>query len=142
MTRGEHLNAEFVKSVFEDGWNRASFEFLEGNTLAEIPFHYNGTTQTVTPGSLPDLVQAWRTAFPDLALEIRHVIAQGDLVAAALTVRGTHLGSWAGREASGAEVSVEEMMVFRFDDGVLVEMWEVFDEQGLDAQINIRTSRA
>ncbi|MBT8211932.1 MAG: ester cyclase [Acidimicrobiia bacterium] len=142
MTRGEQLNAEFVKSVFEDGWNRASFEFLQGKTVSEIPFHYNGTTQTVTPGSLPDLVQAWRTAFPDLAVEIRHVIAQEDLVAAALTVRGTHLGPWAGREASGAEVSVEEMMVFRFEDGVLVEMWEVFDEHGLDAQMDSRTSRA
>lgn len=142
MTSSEDANATFVRSVFEDGWNRSTFDFLDGRTAAEIPFHHNGTTHSVTPGSLPGLVEMWRAAFPDLTMEIRHVIAQGDLVAVALTVRGTHLGSWAGHEASGSEVSVEEMMVFRFEDGVLAEMWEVFDEQGLDDQINSRANHA
>ena len=134
MTTDER-NAEFVRRVFDDGWNRSSFGFLEGATADLMPFHYNGATQQVTPESLPRLVQMWRSAFPDLAMEIRHVIAQGDLVAVALTLRGTHLGPWEGHEPSGAQIAVEEMMVFRFDSGLLVEMWEVFADHGLRAQI-------
>ena len=38
-------------------------------------------------------------------------------------------------------ISVEEMMVFRFEGGLLVEMWEVFDEQGLHAQISLPDGR-
>ena len=68
-------------------------------------------------------------------MNVRHVIADGDLVAVNLTLTGTHLGEWAGHHASGARVSVEEMMVFRFEEGLLVEMWEVFDEQGLRRQV-------
>lgn len=96
----------------------------------------------MTPGSLPGLVAMWRAAFPDLRMEIRHVIAQGDLVAVALTFRGSHLDEWAGHAASGSEVAVEEMMVFRFEQGLLAEMWEVFDQKGLDAQIDSPVTEA
>ncbi len=141
MTEAERSNAEFVRLVFEDGWNRSSFEFMTGRTADTIPFHYNGTTQSVAGDSLAGLVAMWRGGFPDLTMEIRHLIAQDDLVAATLTLRGTHAGTWAGHEPSGATVSVEEMMFFRFEDDLLVEMWEVFDEQGLLAQISPSSGR-
>lgn len=142
MADHQQRNAEFVRRTFEDGWNRSDFEFLSGSAADEIPFHYNGATQLVSPDSLPGLVEAWRRGFPDLRMHLRHVIAEGDLVAASLTLTGTHLGEWASHPPSGSSVSVEEMMVFRFDDGVLVEMWEVFDEQGLQEQITSASDRA
>lgn len=135
MSESTSDHAGFVRRIFEDGWNQSAFDFLARRTAPEIPFHYNGHTQDVTPESLPDLVALWRSAFPDLEMDLRHVIAQGDLVAVSLTLRGTHSGPWLGVPASGAEVSVEEMMVFRFERGLLVEMWEVFDEHGLRTQI-------
>lgn len=135
MTDDRERNSEFVRRTFEEGWNESTFDFLEGGSAAEIVFHYNGSTQHVTPDSLPGLVEKWRQGFPDLRMNVRHVIADGDLVAVNLTLTGTHLGEWAGLQASGAPVSVEEMMVFRFEEGLLVEMWEVFDEQGLRRQI-------
>jgi len=141
MTTAQNNNAEFVSRVFEDGWNRSRFDFLEGATASTIPFHYNGTTEDATPDTLPGLVETWRRAFPDLTMMIRQVVAEGDLVAVALTFRGTHLGPWAGNDASGAKVSVEEMMMFRFENGLLVEMWEVFDNEGLLSQINASTTR-
>ena len=136
MTEAETHNAEFVRLAFEEGWNRSSFEFMNGRTADTIPFHYNGATNEIAGDSLPGLVARWRSGFPDLTMNIRHLIAQGDLVAVSLTLRGTHEGAWAGHEPSGATVAVEEMMFFRFDDGLLVEMWEVFDEQGLLSQIS------
>lgn len=135
MTEAERHNAEFVRRAFEEGWNRSSFEFMDGRTAETIPFHYNGTTFETPGDSLPGLVARWRGGFPDLTMNIRHLVAQGDLVAVSLTLRGTHEGAWDGHEPSGATVAVEEMMFFRFDGGLLVEMWEVFDEQGLLAQI-------
>jgi len=142
MATARHNNREFVRRVFEDGWNQSRFGFLKEATADEILFHYNGTTETVTPGTLPGLVDAWRNAFPDLRMTIRHVIAEGDLVAASLTMSGTHLSPWAGHRASEAKVSVEEMMVFRFHEGLLVEMWEVFDNDGLLSQISSPSKHA
>mgnify|MGYP001814457421 CR=1 FL=1 len=136
MTEAETHNAEFVRLAFEEGWNRSSFEFMNGRTAGTIPFHYNGTTIETAGDSLPALVARWRSGFPDLTMDIRHLIARDDLVAVSLTLRGTHEGAWGGHEPSGATVAVEEMMFFRFDGGLLVEMWEVFDEQGLLSQIS------
>lgn len=135
MPKTEKLNLELVRRIFEDGWNRGVYDFLDGATASEIPFHYNGETLTVTPDSLPGLVAAWRGGFPDLWMTIRHIIAQDDLVAVALTLEGTHEGIWMGIPGSGRAVIVEEMMFFRFEEGILVEMWEVFDEKGLRDQI-------
>jgi hypothetical protein len=36
MTSEEHVNAEFVRRVFEDGRNRSTFDFLEGATATDI----------------------------------------------------------------------------------------------------------
>lgn len=131
-------HGELVRRIFEEGWNRESFECLAGTTAPSIPFHYNGATITVTPGSLPSVVGEWRAAFPDLQMRIRHLISQDDLVAVSLSLRGTHRGEWQGLTATGVFVEVEEMMFFRFEDDLLVEMWEVFDEAGLRAQIRRR----
>lgn len=130
-----HQNLEFVRDVFESGWNREDFGFLEGRTAPVIPMHYNGTTTEAAADSLPGLVQFWRSAFPDLEFEIRHLIGEDDLVAVSLIMRGTHRGEWWGIAPSGAAVEVEEMMFFRFDGGTLVEMWEVFDEATLRRQL-------
>lgn len=135
MIRETPSNANLVAEIFEAGWNREEYEFLE-RVAPVVPFHYNGTTTQVTPESLPGLVSAWRQAFPDLKMNIRHLISQDDLVALSLTFSGTHMGEWMGIEATGFPVLVEEMMFFRFEDGVLVEMWEVFDDEGLRRQLS------
>lgn len=128
-------NAEFVRALFDRGWNANDFAFLANRTAAEVPMHYNGTTMIVTAESLPPLVDSWRAAFPDLTMDIRHLVSDGDLVAASLVFRGSHLGEWWNIPATGKTVVVEETMFFRFSDGLLVEMWELFDEQSMRAQL-------
>ncbi len=128
-------NAGLVRLIFEEGWNQQRFGYLADRTAPAIPFHYHGTTTHVVAESLPGLVQSWRDAFPDLEIVIRHLVTEDDLVAVSLVLRGTHEGPWWGVSPSGKRVEVEEMMFFRFEDDVLVEMWEVFDEHGLRAQI-------
>ena len=44
---------------------------------------------------------------------------------------------WFGTPATGREVSVDEMMFFRFEDGLLVEMWEVDDQLTMRTQMGL-----
>ena len=136
MPHADTSNKELVRLIFEEGWNRQSFGYLEGRMAPMIPFHYNGHTMTVPGDSLPSFVSRWRAAFPDLRMTVRHLVAEDDLFAISLTMTGTHEGEWHGREASGAQIAVEETMFFRFEGDVLVEMWELFDEHGLHAQLD------
>lgn len=132
---GEQSNLEFVRALFEQGWNRGSFDFMAGRTAAVVPFHYNGQALGTDSGALPSLVAEWRRAFPDMHFEIEQLIADGDRVAVWLVLRGTHQDHWWGAPPSGASVEVQEVMFFRFEGGTLVEMWELFDEQSLRRQI-------
>lgn len=128
-------NAEFVRAAFEQGWNAGDFTFLDSRMAGEVAMHYNGTTMSTSAEDLPPLVDSWRSSFPDLVMDIRHLVADGDLVAVSLVFRGTHLGEWREFPATGNAVSVEETMFFRFSNGLLVEMWELFDEQSLRTQL-------
>ena len=126
---------ELIRRIFEEAWSNGDFSILDEVVSDEIVFHYNGSTMTTDIQSLPSLVGQWRTAFPDLELAVRHLVEEGDVVAVSLTLTGTHRGDWWGIPPTGRAVSAEEMMFFRFEQGALVEMWEVFDELGLRKQL-------
>lgn len=127
--------ADVVRRVFVDAWNRGEFGFALDHVASSVTFHYNGTAQQTRPNDLPRLVAKWRESFPDLRFEIHELVASDDLVAIRLTLTGTHRGTWNGIAASGRSVRVAEMMFFRFDGDLIVEMWETFDELGLLRQI-------
>lgn len=48
---------------------------------------------------------------------------------------GTYRGTWEGAAPTGKRIDVDEMMFFRFEQGLLVEAWGVQDELALLRQI-------
>lgn len=78
------------------------------------------------------------TAFPDMSLTVEHLVADGDLVAARVTARGTHTGDFEGIPATGRTIShVAEMDVFRIQDGKIVEVWHLYDVFGMLTQLGL-----
>jgi predicted ester cyclase len=75
------------------------------------------------------------TAFPDLRLEIRHLLVQGDRVAALFCLSGTHGGGFAGVEATGRPVRFQEAGFFTVRNGMVVAADYVAD--GLSARIQM-----
>ena len=76
-----------------------------------------------------------RAAFPDLRYAVENVLAEGDLVAGHLTVRGTHRGEFMGVAATGRQVTWTETHVGRVENGKLVEHWGNSDDLGLMQQL-------
>ena len=76
-----------------------------------------------------------RSAFPDLTVQIDSLIAEGDLIAARCTWRGTQRGEFMGVPASGKSVEFEVIDMIRFRDGRLSEHWGQSDMMGLMMQI-------
>jgi predicted ester cyclase len=64
-------------------------------------------------------------AFPDLEVEVRWVVAEGDMVVVFHDVRGTQQGSWLFvQEPTGRRVQTSFTLAFRFDeDGQIVDQW-------------------
>lgn len=70
-----------------------------------------------------------RAAFPDLQFAIDDLIAEGEEVAARVTMSGTHRGpgTFFGMPPSGKHFQIQQMRELRIVDGKMVECWAVID---------------
>jgi steroid delta-isomerase-like uncharacterized protein len=69
-----------------------------------------------------------REGFPDLSISVEDVMAEGDLVAARVVMRGTHRGEFQGIAPTGKRVEVRAMDMFRVSNGKIVEHWGHADD--------------
>lgn len=76
-----------------------------------------------------------RSAFPDLGIEVKQMVADDENVAIAYTVTGTHEGEFQGVAPTGKRFSVRGCQISRFQNGMLVERWGSSDELGIMQQL-------
>ncbi|MCO1659324.1 ester cyclase [Pseudonocardia humida] len=82
----------------------------------------------VTGGeALKTVFAALYRAYPDLHVAVEDMIAEGDRIVCRNTVTGTHRGEYMGLAPTGRSVTYDEIFVFRFAGGRIVETWGVVD---------------
>lgn len=128
-------NAEAVRVIFEEGWNQQRFDRVETVLADEFDFHLGGHTRTTTVNELRAIVDRWHVGFPDFRFDIHAVVASGDRAAIHATLCGTHRGHWNGLEPTGRSINVEHMFFFRFENELVVEVWELLDGSELRRQL-------
>ncbi len=86
---------------------------------------------------LTALLNGYRTAFPDLRIEIDELLAHGDVTLLSFTLTGTHRGDLLGHPATGRRVKAHGMVRSRFRDGKIAEEWEILDQLTLFEQLGL-----
>jgi len=81
--------------------------------------------------------QGSRAAFPDGKTTTDDLIAEGDKVVERFTLVGTHKGEFMGIPASGKQIRVTGMSIFRIANGKIVEHWGENDAMGLLMQLGV-----
>jgi len=71
---------------------------------------------------------AWWTAFPDVTIEIKRLVAAGDWVFCENVATATHLGTWLGIPPTGKRVVQNLCAVLRFRDGLMTEETVYYDQ--------------
>ena len=74
--------------------------------------------------SLRDVIRA----FPDYRWDLRHLLVDEPWVAAHFHDTGTHRGTFLGVEPTGRQVATQEFAFYRFDDGLIAEVWVTADD--------------
>jgi steroid delta-isomerase-like uncharacterized protein len=74
-------------------------------------------------------------AIPDFKYTLRKIVAEGDLVFMHSTTTGTHEGAWIGMPATGNRLNFDVVDMFRLEDGMIAEHWDVADTLSLFTQI-------
>jgi steroid delta-isomerase-like uncharacterized protein len=83
------------------------------------------------------LYQEWKTAFPDLDVEVEHEAVEGDTVMQYVTMRGTHEGPFRGIAPTGNEIAVPGFHMRRVRDGNIVETASVAGMATLLGQLGV-----
>ncbi|MGH2896146.1 MAG: ester cyclase [Solirubrobacteraceae bacterium] len=89
------------------------------------------------PEAIKAVVHWLRTAFPDLAYEVQDAFGGGDRVALRCTMRGTHSGEFLGHAPTGRAFAVQQIHVYRLQDGRIVEHWACRDDVGMLRQLGV-----
>jgi steroid delta-isomerase-like uncharacterized protein len=76
-------------------------------------------------------------AFPDYHYTIDDMVAEGDKVAARVTMTATHKGEYMGAPPTNKKITIRAIFIERFAGGKIVEEWGMFDTLGLMQQLGL-----
>ena len=81
------------------------------------------------------------TAFPDLTIEVRRLLAEDDLVAAHYVERGTQTGPFGEQPPTGRTYAKNGLGIYRLVGGRLVEAWIQEDDHTFAQQLGLADFR-
>ena len=138
-----------IKELLEPTLNHMGYELYaldqsghSGRTL-RISIDHNEPIGTDCRQHFKQVATLLRSAFPDLHFAFEDGIAEGDKVAARVTMSGTHQGPGAffGVPPSGKRFEIQQMRLLRIVDGQMKESWAVIDMLGWMQQLGAIPSR-
>ena len=88
------------------------------------------------PEGAKEQARMYRSAFPDVRLNIEEQVAEGDRVVTRWIGSGTHQGEMMGIAPTGNQIRVDGITISRIQDGKVVEDWELFNALGLMQQLD------
>jgi steroid delta-isomerase-like uncharacterized protein len=126
-----------VCRYFEEIWDKANIELIDELLTTNFVRHGPNATEGEVRGleGFKGLLSMYRAAFPDLRVPIEDLIAEGDMVVARWTARGTYQGELLGNAPTGNQASVTGIIVDRISGGKIEEEWADYDTLHLMQQI-------
>ena len=82
-----------------------------------------------------EFASMYRSAFPDVHMQIEDRIAEGDRVATRWVASGTHEGELMGINPTGNRVTVVGTTIDRIANGQIAETWDNYDALGMMQQV-------
>ncbi|HSL28200.1 MAG TPA: ester cyclase [Anaerolineales bacterium] len=106
------------------------------NVASEARF-YGWAAEPLDPDGHRAFMSALLTAFPDSRFVVDDVIAEGDKVAVRHRLQGTHQAELQGVPATGRQVEIGGMVIFRIENGKVEEAWLNADIMGMMQQLGV-----
>lgn len=136
VTTIETRNKALFHRWFGEVWNKGNYPIAYEVVDSEFLVHgAGGQVVKQGPDGVVGLVKVWRDGFPDGEMTIDALAAEGELVVALLTWRGTHLGDFYGTPPTGKKVEVTSIGIDRIVNGKIVAGWGEVDILGMMQQM-------
>ena len=130
-------NKTIVRRFLDQVYNNARPEVIDELLADDFVDHTAQPDQAPGAAGTRQVYGMFRTAFPDLRVDIHDLVAENDLVVVRATFTGTSRGPLMGAPPTGKPVQIASMVIVRLRDGRFVERWEQMDLLGLMLQLGI-----
>ncbi|TCJ38387.1 ester cyclase [Parafrankia sp. BMG5.11] len=130
-------NKTFVRRFFTEVWSTGNLDLRDEFLAPDYRGHISGSAAAIDREGWAGWFRGFRSAFPDASFTVDDIIGEGELVAARLTMRGTHLGTLNGIPPTERSVVVSGMSIERIVEGRIVEGWNENDALGMLAQLGV-----
>jgi steroid delta-isomerase-like uncharacterized protein len=130
-----HDVKEIARRLAEDPWRGKLDEVLElvdDDYIGYVP----GSPEPIRgKDGFRGFIDSYLAGFPDGAITVDELIAEGDIVATRWTGRGTNTGELMGMPPTGRQVTVNGMTFTRIVDGKAREDWTTWDTMAMMQQL-------
>jgi steroid delta-isomerase-like uncharacterized protein len=124
-----------VVRTFVEAINRRDYDRFHEVFALDATITFSGATMPCHPDAARELAAGWVAVFPDWHIDLLDLVAEDDKVVARMPWTGTQQGPLLDLPATGRRVEVDEMIMFRVVDRLIVEAWEVWDEATMRRQL-------
>jgi predicted ester cyclase len=130
-------NEGLARRIVEEGYNQGVMDVLY-ELVAPGYVENNGmpAAEAGVDGLIGTLL-VFKQAFPDLHHEIEDIFSADDRVTLRTRMTGTQLGEFMGMPPSNNQINVMNIEIMRFEGGLMVERWGIFEELVLAVQIGL-----
>ena len=135
---GMSENKAVYKRMIDEAFNAGDLGVIDEVVGADYVLHGAPPGLPQGPDAIRGTVTTFRTAFPDLAIELVELVAEGDKVSARSVMHGTHDGPLFGIPPTHRKVAVDGLTMVTVRDGHVQESWvkndtlQLFQQLGVD----------
>lgn len=130
------MHPTIIRRYIEEGINKGNFLVFDELVHPDYIFGSPGEELYGLDG-LKGFISMFRTAFPDLKIQIDDLATEKNKTVTCFTLTGTHRGNLMGIPATGKHVNVHGMILSRFKAGKIIEEWEILDQLTMFQQLGV-----
>ena len=131
-------NKRLVSRIYDEAISSGFYDVID--ELISPNYVSHGLPKSLTKSmngsqGFRQTIETIRSGFPDLYMLVEEQIAEGDQVSNQGYITGTHRGEFLGVPASGQQIKVNVISIWRFENSKVLENWVQIDFMSLMQQI-------
>jgi steroid delta-isomerase-like uncharacterized protein len=137
MRRQSDHNKELMERFYAEVANAGNLDLIDELFAPDFVEHEEIEGLEPTREGVKQFFAGLREAFPDLTFTLERAVAEENLVAAQVTIRGTHRGEFMGIPGTGRAVEFVAMDFVQFADGAATAHWGASDMVTMLTQLGV-----
>ena len=116
-------NKTIIRRLIDEVFYQGKMEIIGELVAEDVSGQDAVIEETRTIDDVRRVVVMFRTAFPDASYTMHDLIAEDDRVVARWSLIGTHKGTFLDVPPTEKRVIVNGIIIYRLEDGKIVEYW-------------------